>query len=73
MNRIIEEVVFGIIPGTEQDNSIDKTAGWSIEIIGIVVIAEAGIGLERDHFQEIMVVIDLEVQGTVPPLEKKGI
>ena len=30
-----------------------------------MVIAEAGIGLERDHFQEIMAVTELEVQAIV--------
>ena len=34
-------------------------------IIEIVVIAEAGICLERDHFQETIVVIEPEVQVIV--------
>ena len=34
-------------------------------IMEIMVIVEAGIGLERDHFQEIMVVTELEVQAIV--------
>ena len=42
---------------------MDKIAVGSIEmiIIGVVVIIEAGIGLERDHSQETIVVIELEV------------
>ena len=63
LNRIIEEVVFRII----QEGTIDKTAEESTEIIiiEIVVIVEIGIGLERDHSQEIMAVIDLEAQAVV--------
>ena len=34
-------------------------------IIEIVVITEIGIGLERDHIQEIMAVTELEVQAIV--------
>ena len=30
-------------------------------VIGIVVTTEVGTGLERDHFQEIMMLIELEV------------
>ena len=61
MSRVIEEVVFGII----QEDTVDKIAEESIEtiIIEIVVIIEIGIGLERDHVQEIIAVIDLEVQA----------
>ena len=63
MSRVIEEIIFRII----LEDTIDKTAGESMEkiIIGIVVIIETGIGLERDHFLEIMVVIELEVQAIV--------
>ena len=63
MKRIIEEVVFGII----QEGTIDKTAGESIVIIliEIVVIIEIAIGLEGDHSQKIMAIIDLEVQAIV--------
>ena len=63
LSRVIEEVVFRMIP----EDTVDKTAGESMEIIiiGIVVIIETGIGLEQDHFQEIMAVIELEVQAIV--------
>ena len=46
---------------------MDKTAVESIGtiIIEIVVIIEAGIGLEKDHFQEIMAVTEIEVQAIV--------
>ena len=63
MSKIIEGVVSRIIP----EDTLDKIVGENIEIIiiGIVVIAEVGIGLERDHFQGLMVVIELEVQAIV--------
>ena len=63
MSRVIEEVVFGMIP----EDTIDKTEGDSIEtiIIEIVVIIETGIGPERDQFQEVMAVIELEVQAII--------
>ena len=63
LSKVIEGVVSGIIP----EDRVDKTVGESIEIIiiGIVVIAEAGIGLEREHFQEVMAVIVIEVQAIV--------
>ena len=34
-------------------------------ILGIVIIIEAGIGLERDHSQETIAVIEIEVQVIV--------
>ena len=61
MSKGIEGVVSGIIP----EDKVYKIVGENIEIIiiKIVVIAEAGIGLERDHFQKIMAVIEIEVQA----------
>ena len=49
------------------EDAVDKIAGESIEIMIMetMVIAVAGIGLERDHFQEIMVVTELEEQAIV--------
>ena len=63
MSKVIEEVISEIIP----EDTVDKIADENIEIMimEIMVIAEAGIGLERDHFQEIMVVTELEVQAIV--------
>ena len=45
----------------------DKIVEGSIEmiIIGMMVTIEEGIGQERDHSQESIVVIELEVQATV--------
>ena len=63
MSQVIEEVVFRMIP----EDTIDKTAEESTRtiIIEILVIIEIGISLERDDFQEIMAVIELEVQAIV--------
>ena len=63
MSRVIEEVVFRII----LEDTIDETAGESIGtiIIKIVVIIETGIGIKGDHFQEIMMVIELDIQAVV--------
>ena len=35
--------------------------------IGMTVMIEAGTGLERGHFSEIMAIIELEVQAKVDP------
>ena len=47
---------------------VDKTAEESTEIATeMTVMTEAGTGLEKGHFPEIMAIIELEVQGTVDP------
>ena len=45
----------------------DKTAEENIEIIviGMIVMTEVGIGLEKGHFPEIMAVIELGLQAIV--------
>ena len=45
----------------------DKISEGSIEmiIIGAMVTIEVGIDQERDHFQETIGVIELEIQATV--------
>ena len=45
----------------------DKTAEENIEIIviGMIVMTEVGIGLEKGHFPEIIAVIELGVQAIV--------
>ena len=47
--------------------ALDKIAKGGIEMItiGVVITIEAGIGLERDHSQETIVVIELEVWAIV--------
>ena len=63
LSKVIEEVISEIIPG----DTIDKIVEGSIGIIVIEMMAttEIGIGLEKDCFQEIMVVTELEVQTIV--------
>ena len=58
LSKVIEEVVSEIIP----EDTVDRIAEESIGIIVIemMAITEAGIGLEKDHFQEILVVIKLK-------------
>ena len=59
MSKVIGGTLFEII----LEGTVDKIAEGSIEmiIIGVVVITEAGIGLERDHSQETIAVTELEV------------
>ena len=54
LSRVIEEVVFQITP----EDTVDKIVEDSIGIIVIEMMAatEAGIGLDKNHFQEIIVV-----------------
>ena len=59
MNEIIEGVVSKIIPENTVDRIVEENIG--VIVIGMMVTTEVGTGLERDHFQEIMVVIELEV------------
>ena len=49
------------------EDTVDKVAEGSLEVItiGIVVIIEAGIGLERDHSQKTIAVIELELLAVV--------
>ena len=63
MSRVIEEAVSEII----LEDTIDKAAEGSIGviIIGMMAIIEVGIGLERDHSQETIVVTELEIQVIV--------
>ena len=63
MSKVIEGTIFENI----LEDTVDKIAEGSIEVItiGIVVIIETGIGLERDHSQETIVETELEVQGVV--------
>ena len=63
LKRVIEGTIFEIVLGDMED----KIAEESIEviIIGAMVTIEVGIDQERDHSQETIVVIELEVQATV--------
>ena len=47
---------------------VDKTVEKNIEIvIEMTVMTEAGTGLERGHFPEIVALIELEIQAKVDP------
>ena len=59
MSKVIEGVVSEKIPENTVDRIVEKSIG--VIDIGMMVTTEEGTGLERDHFQEIMAVIELEV------------
>ena len=61
LDKAIETIIFdGILEDMEH-----KIVEENIEVIGVMIIIEAGIGQEKGHLQEIMVVIGIEVQVTV--------
>ena len=43
----------------------DKVLEENIEMIGIMITTEIGIGQEKDHSQEIIVVAEIEAQAVV--------
>ena len=43
----------------------DKVVEGNIEMIGMMITAEVGIGQEKDHSQEIIVVAEIEAQAIV--------
>ena len=51
--------------GKIQEIMVDKTAEENIEItvIGMIVMIEVGLGIDKGHFPEIMAVIELGVQA----------
>ena len=63
MSRVVEGTIFEKVLGVMED----KMAKGSIEmlIIGRIITTEVGIDQERDHSQEAIAVIELEVQATV--------
>ena len=42
----------------------DKIVEENIEMIGVMIIIEVGIGQEKGHLQEIMVILGIEVPVT---------
>ena len=60
-DKAIETIIFD---GTPEDME-DKIVEENIEMIHVMIIVEAGIGQEKVHLQEIMVVIGIEVHVTV--------
>ena len=43
----------------------DKVVEGNIEMIGMMITTEVGIGQEKDHSQEIIVVAEIEAQAIV--------
>ena len=62
-SKVMEEVVSEMIPEDTVDRIVEESIG--IIIIDVMATTEAGIDLEKDHFQEIMVVTELEVKAIV--------
>ena len=63
MSKVIREIILEKI----QDIMADKIAEENIEttIIGMIVMIEAGIDLEKGSFPEVMTIIELGVQAIV--------
>ena len=63
MSKVIEGTTFGVT----LEDTVDKIAKGSIEmiIIEVVAIIEIWIGPERDHSQVTIVATELEVQAIV--------
>ena len=59
-DRIIEIMIFKEIPEDMEDRIVEN-----IEMIGIMIIKEVGIGQKKGHLQEIIVIIEIEVPVTV--------
>ena len=63
MNKILGEVIL-----EETEIMVGRIVEENIEIaIEMTVMIEAGTGLQKGHFPEIMAIIELEVQATVDP------
>ena len=60
LRRVIEGTIFEIVLGGMKDKIAEGSIGM---IIGMMVTIEVGIGQERDHCQETIVVIELEVHA----------
>ena len=63
LSKVIEGVASKIIPEDTVDKIVEDSIG--IIITEMMATTEAGIGLEIDHFQEVMAVTALEVQTIV--------
>ena len=57
LGKTTEKIIF---EGTLGDME-DKIVGENIEMIGVMTIIEAGIGQEKGHLKEVMVLIGIEV------------
>ena len=63
LSRVIEGTIFEKVLGDMEDKIVEGSIGMII--IGMMVTIEVGIGQERDHSQETIAAIELEVQATV--------
>ena len=63
-NKIIEEVILEETSGAMVDKTVEENIDTAIEM---TVMTEAGTGLEKGHFPEIMAITELEVQAIVDP------
>ena len=61
MNKVLGEVILGDMLQIMVDKTVEENIETAMEM------TEAGTGLERDHFPEIMTIIELEVQAKVDP------
>ena len=64
MNTIIEEVILEEMQGAMVNKTVEENIETAIEM---TVMTEAGRGLEKGHFPEMMVITELEVQAIVDP------
>ena len=62
LSRVIEGIFFEKMLGDMEYKIAEGSIGM---IIRMMVTIEVGIGQERDHSQETIVIIELEVQATV--------
>ena len=53
-------MIFGEIPDDMEDRIVEN-----IEMIGVMITIEVGIGQKKGHLQEIIVIIEMEVPVTV--------
>ena len=60
-SKIIEGTTFKKTLGDIED----KVVEGNIEMIGVMIATEVGIGQEKDHSQEIIVVAEIEAQVIV--------
>ena len=63
LSKVTEEIISEIITEVTVDKIAEENIG--IMILERIATTEVGIGLEKDHFQEIMVVTELGVQAIV--------
>ena len=63
MSKAIEEIVSETTPEGRVDKIAEENIG--IIVIEMMAITEAGTGLQKDHFQEIIAVTELGVQTIV--------